>query len=206
MAKSKKKEIQIKELIKFSWAKVKKHAPTLLVLFTSLMLLHFVGGWFLDQLQIRLPLLGFIASIAWFVLMILVSMGIIRSGLYFIEDKEVNLDTFRSSRQQVINYLLGEIYVAIIVILGFLALIIPGIYLALRYQFVSWSIVDKNMTATEAMEASSKMTENIKLKLLLFLIVIALMNAVAGMLFGIGLIVTVPVSYLAYAKLYSDLK
>ena len=73
------------------------------------------------------------------------------------------------------NYIGGYIAYMFVVLVGLIFLIIPGIYLAIRYGQVMNLIVDKKMGIAQAFTMSSKMTENIKWKLFGFGLVQALM-------------------------------
>lgn len=54
---------------------------------------------------------------------------------------------------------LASLLVTVILVVGFIMLIIPGIFLACRLAFVPYLVVDKNYKATQAIEASWNMTK-----------------------------------------------
>ncbi len=75
-------------------------------------------------------------------------------------------------------FLTNLIYVFIIFI-GLILFIIPGIYLMLRYMFVSYLVIDKNLSIKESFALSTKMTEGIKWNLLGLTGVIVLISIIA---------------------------
>lgn len=100
----------------------------------------------------------------------------------------------------------ATILLGIIIVLGFIALIIPGIYLALRFQFTIPLIIDKNLDIGEAMKQSTELSKGIKLSLFGFALAalgIILLGVVA---LGVGVFVALPVVWLAYIYLYKNLQ
>lgn len=69
---------------------------------------------------------------------------------------------------------------SVLIILGFLCFIIPGIYLSVRWIFAEFLVLEKGMRPLEALRASSKMTEGVRWKLFFFT-VIAILLAVLGL-------------------------
>ena len=57
-----------------------------------------------------------------------------------------------------LNIILANLLVFALVILGFIALIIPGIIIGCRLMFVSYLVMDKKLDPIEAVEKSWKLT------------------------------------------------
>jgi uncharacterized membrane protein len=92
------------------------------------------------------------------------------------------------------------------VAIGFVFLIVPGIYLAVKYQFYDYLIVDKGMGPIEAIKRSGVLTEGVKWNLVLFWLALVGINILGMIALGVGLIATVPVSWLANAYVYRRLQ
>ena len=88
------------------------------------------------------------------------------------------------------------------VLVGLLLMIVPGIYWSLKYTFVPYLVIDKKAGVGEALRISGQMTEGIKWKLLVFLMITMLFNLGGVMLFFVGVLITAPITYLAIAALY----
>ena len=84
-------------------------------------------------------------------------------------------------------------------------LIVPGIYLAVKYQFVPYLIVDKGMDPIEAFKESGKMTDGSKWDLLLLLIVLGMIVIIGFLAFIVGSFVAIPVVMVAEAYVYKKL-
>ena len=101
--------------------------------------------------------------------------------------------------------LLTSLVSGLLITIGLLFLIIPGIYLAVGYMFAQPFVIDKNLSAWSAMEASRKLITKkwfafLGLGILLFLLVLAGFLAL-----GIGALVTVPLAACVLAAAYEDI-
>ena len=102
--------------------------------------------------------------------------------------------------------LVATILQIIITSVGFVLLIIPGIIAAVGLAFTTLLIVDKKLTAVEALKESWRITKGNRLQIFILLIVLILINMLGAILLFIGLLVSVPVSLLAIAGAYNALK
>lgn len=99
-----------------------------------------------------------------------------------------------------------SIITGIVTLIGFVLLIIPGIYLMLRFALVKFLIIDKkNVGIMDALHESSNLTIGVKWELLGLLLVILLINILGVIPAGLGLLVTVPISMFALAHVYVEL-
>ncbi|MBI1247214.1 hypothetical protein GC197_05140 [bacterium] len=73
---------------------------------------------------------------------------------------------FGAFQRNYLHCLLGGFLKTLILILGFLLLFIPGIYFAIKLSFVEYLLVDKKMSAPEAITKSWEMTSGKELEIL----------------------------------------
>lgn len=97
------------------------------------------------------------------------------------------------------------ILMQIIVIIGYLLFILPGIYLTIAYFMAMPLIVEKNMGVWEALETSRKAITKRWFSMLLFFIVMGLIFMISSIPFGIGLIWTFPMCMIAYGIIYRNM-
>jgi len=95
-----------------------------------------------------------------------------------------------------INILLGSMLVGVIVLVGLLALVVPGVILALMFSQFYFLILDRNVPVLESLSQSKELTNGNKLTLLL----ISLVGGLAGMAL---IIVTCGLGILAVAPFFS---
>ncbi len=108
---------------------------------------------------------------------------------------------------------IGQLFIlglvsGILVFIGMLLCIVPGLYLAVGYMFASFLVVARRLEFWPAMETSRRaVTDKLgaMVVLLLALIGVNILGAVACL---VGLIVTVPLSYcagvVAYCKIFEE--
>jgi hypothetical protein len=83
--------------------------------------------------------------------------------------------------------------------------IVAVAYIALRLSMVRFAVVDGS-AVEESIKRSVGMTREYKWEVLLFIVVILLLNLLGMALFMVGLLVTIPISTLAFAHVYLALK
>ena len=99
----------------------------------------------------------------------------------------------------------ATLLIGLIVAAGLILLIVPGIYWGLKYIFTINLIIDKDLGIREAMTESSKMTKNIKLPLFGFCLTILGVMILGAICLGVGILVAMPVVWLASIYLYKRL-
>lgn len=104
-----------------------------------------------------------------------------------------------------VYYVVGQILVGIIVIVGLLLLIVPGVIASLALMFTSFLIVDKGMGPIEALKESARITKGHRMALFLFVLAMVGINILGFLALIVGLLVTIPVSMLALVHVYRAL-
>ncbi len=100
--------------------------------------------------------------------------------------------------------LLTSILMNIMIMIGFLLLIIPGIYLGIAYMMAIPLVVDRDMSPWDAMETSRKAIAKHWFKFFLFMLVMSLILAISMIPLGLGLIWTVPMMAVGFAVMYRE--
>ncbi|GAH46429.1 unnamed protein product, partial [marine sediment metagenome] len=100
------------------------------------------------------------------------------------------------------NAVLASLLVGVIIGIGFVLLIVPGIIFACKLVFTPYLVVDRKMEVIEAVKESWRMTGGHAWKV--FLIgLLAIPISIAGIIcFGVGFIVAIMWISLAFASLY----
>jgi uncharacterized membrane protein len=103
-------------------------------------------------------------------------------------------------------FLLGAVVYGLVVALGCLLLLIPGIYWAVKYGFWGFALLDKQLNPLDALGASAELTAGEKWHLLGFGLALLGVNLLGALALGIGMLVTLPTSALAAAYVYRRLE
>ncbi|UJP66873.1 hypothetical protein [Mongoliitalea daihaiensis] len=101
----------------------------------------------------------------------------------------------------VLIWLLGQALTAI----GLLLLIIPGIYLMVSYNFAVLMSIFGGMNAWQALEESRKLITGKWLKFFLLTLIFIGLNIAGALLYFLGLIITIPLTFYATYILFEDL-
>ena len=197
-----KKDFSIEEALQYGWDIMK----TNIWLFVGVL----VVAWFVTGvphgiaggLQRESAGLAFLFRIVGWIDSIIISRGLTRIALKFIDNQAPKFEDLFSFKPYFWRYLGASILVALVVWAGLILLIIPGIYWAIKFQFYGYFVIDQGCDPVESMKRSSRITQSVKWKLLAFGIVLFFINVIGAMLLLIGLFVTVPITLMAYSIVY----
>lgn len=138
----------------------------------------------------------------------IIAMGIINICLKFVEGKTPKLKDIYYTKN-LFNFILASILRNFIIIFGFILFIIPGIIFSIKLQYSEYLIVDKKLDAVSSIKTSWEMTKGVKWNLFLFGILLGLINVLGILALLVGLLITVPLTFIAnayvYRKLYSQM-
>lgn len=196
------KKFVIVDFFQYGWRLLKDQFSDLLkiwvVYFLVLMGPMWAAGLFLKEDSMA----SLIFQVGYTLWSVLLQIGLIKILLKVTRGKKYELSELFGYSHLIIPYLIGTVLLALRMMLGFLLLIVPGVIWSLKFQFVPFLIVDKELGATEAFEASAKMTEGFKLKLFWFMLASVGLNLMGILALFVGLLVTIPVTSLASVGMY----
>ena len=110
--------------------------------------------------------------------------------------------TFYFNFKKLLYLFLTTILANIIIVIGFVCFIIPGIYLAIRLQFYCFAIIDKDANPIESLKESWRIT-NGKTASLFLILLISIGICIAGLLlFIVGIVPAVIIILAAQAVAY----
>lgn len=99
----------------------------------------------------------------------------------------------------------ASILQTVIIMIGFILLIIPGIIASLLLCFTQISLVDKKLTPVEALKESYRLARPHLWSLFLLALSLVLLNILGLLALVVGLLVTIPVSLITVAHVYRTL-
>ena len=143
-----------------------------------------------------------ISNIVSQVLSIYLGLGVTRVGLNIVTGKHASPGMIFGEGSKLLRGIGAGILYALMVLAGTILLIVPGIYLGLRYSQYLTAIVDRDMGVMESLRYSASITQNNKLPLL-GLYILSFLIVLAGMLaLCVGLIFAYPIAWLAAIVAY----
>jgi Co/Zn/Cd efflux system component len=224
--------ISLKESLSFGWHKTKSHSgllfKILLILF-GLQVVYAVVGRVLEG-----TLIGALAVVALSVAQFVVGVGLTLVTLRIAQGKHVELKEIVPPLEVLWRYFLASVLVGLIVMgvivglvlaamvlavvtggmnsvffplwiaVGICAGVIAISYFAVRFSMVRYAVLDGS-GVVESLTCSTKITKGHMWEVLWFLLVVALLNIAGAILLLVGLLVTIPVTMIAYAHVYEKL-
>ena len=137
--------------------------------------------------------------------------GPLMGGLYLyylkkIRGEPVRVETaFSGFSHSLLHLILASFVTGVLTTLGFICLILPGIFLVVAWLFTLPLIIDKRLDFWPAMRVSLRTISKHWWKFLGFLIVLALLNLGGLLLCLVGVFITLPVSLAALMYAYEDI-
>lgn len=197
--------LNLSEIFSASWKLVKPHLVILAGLMFGYMVISVLLSFALVPLAGDALLGSLLVHILSLAIGIVFSLGYIKNVFQALDGMEPQFSAYMVKLSQAGNYLLAGIIMGLLVGIGIILLIIPGIYIAMRLQFAMAYIIEEDADAIDALTRSWNLTKGHCLNLfLLFLIMIGL--SILGMLLlFVGFFVTVPLIYMMYCYAFRKL-
>ena len=195
------------EAVLFGWSTLKKNFRFFLGLLAIIVMANVLISLIMSSFSEVAPVVLVISTgvISW-LLDLLIGIGIIKISLEFCDQERARHVDLFAGFPNLLNYLAGLIIYGIMVAVGLIFFVVPGLYLAVKYQFYGYLIVDKGMGPIDAIKMSGVLTEGVKRNLVLFWLMLAGINILGMLALGVGLIASVPVTWLATAYVYRRLQ
>ncbi len=200
------KDFSIGEALSFGWQVTKSNILFFILLYIIISIVNFVPGVLSDAVRESSAGLSLIITLAGMVLSWVVSMGYIKILISFVDRESAEMGDLFSCFPLIFKYFFASILVGIVVLIGFVLLIIPGIIFSLMFMFYSYAIVDREAGPIESMKISADITRGAKWNLLGLLIITVLINLVGLLCLVVGLLVTIPMTSVALAHVYRTLE
>ncbi len=131
--------------------------------------------------------------------------GIFMMGVRRSVDQPISFQMLFGYFPYLVPLVIAGILMTILMMLGFVLLIIPGIYLAVAYGFTIPLIVEKNLGAWEAMETSRKAVTRHWFKIFFLYLVMTLIFILSAIPLGIGVIWTYPMFVAMIGVMYREM-
>jgi len=99
----------------------------------------------------------------------------------------------------------AHILTAILITLGLIAFVIPGIMIAVGLSFVPFLVVERGLGPIQALQESWRITNGHKGRLFLLILALVGINLLGLMALVVGIFVAVPIAMLAFTHAYRTL-
>jgi hypothetical protein len=198
--------ISLRRSITWAW-KIYKDNP---IFYVGIVLTFFASWVLLELIVIKGYGLGTIFNLAIHITFLIafsgMQVGFIKICLDVKAGNNPHYAELFNSINQGAKFFVAQLAYFVIVSIGLLLLVIPGVYLGGRYGFFTFDMVEKNSGITESFQASATLMNGSTGKIAYYLFLLLLLNIFGALFIGLGLLITVPVSALTMASLYQEWK
>jgi uncharacterized membrane protein len=190
---------------KHGWRQLWRFILELLLIGIIAFALH-VPDWGLsaasENEDVGSALLGILALAYALLLSWPLEYGVSFAFLKAARGNQLNVKDMFDVFQNYLNAVLANLLVLVIIVIGFVVIIVPGIIFMCKFAFVPYLVVDRRMDVIEAVKESWRMTRGYAWKVFLMGL-LAIPIAITGLLcVGVGIIVAIMWVRLAFASLY----
>jgi len=205
------KDFIIGDVLSFGWRVMKEN----LGFFAGLMIV--AGGismipQILEQLLVHMPLPQGVIGVLYFLLWVadqligvMIGIGFTKIALSFCGQIKPDFNMLFDAWDCFWRYVGAGVLYGLIVFGGLVLLIIPGIIWSIKFGLCFYFVIDKGLKPIEALKASSRTTQDIKLKLFGFGLLCGLINLLGLICLIVGIFATYPTVLIASALVYRHL-
>jgi hypothetical protein len=131
--------------------------------------------------------------------------GYIATLLKYFRGGKISFDDMFTLDNRWISFTFLSLIKALLILLGLLCFIVPGIYLCIRWMFAEFFVLEEGMGPIAALRASAAMTKGRVGELFLFSALCVLLVALGSLCFLVGGIVALIVVLFASMDIYTRL-
>lgn len=139
------------------------------------------------------------------ILLTLLTPGFYIVAFQIARNRATSFSDFFKGFNRALPILLISIVSGFLILLGTLCLILPGIYLSVAYMLGMPLLLDKHLDFWPALETSRKLVTKKWFTFFGFSLLLSLLNVLGLIVVGIGLLVTIPLTFCTIAAAYEDI-
>jgi uncharacterized membrane protein len=197
--------LPLSEAVRFGWRTVQQSFPFIILTMAVAAFVPTVIEWGQDRVfdrrgqEFLMELINIVVS-ATFVL------GLFKIYLRFRDGEKPIFENLFDGVTRAHTWVGAAIIAGVAVVMGLVLLVVPGVIMMLRLWFVGFVLVDERTGPIDAIQRSWDITRGHTMDLLVFFIVLVGLNLLGAVCLVVGLLVTIPISGLALAFIYRELK
>jgi uncharacterized membrane protein len=186
----------------YGWKKFTENAGPLILIALIIAAANIIG--FVLRFAVDSFFLGLILVVTLYIIGQILTIGIINASLMVTRGESPEIAKAFNT-EHLGPFIVGSILYGIIVFIGIILCVIPGIIAAIMLAFYGFYVLDQGMSGTDALTASFNMVRENFGRVFLVLLVAFLINALGAAICGIGLLITAPLCWIIVAYTYRKL-
>lgn len=136
---------------------------------------------------------------------LVISVALLNGGLQSVRGRSLAVSDLLGKSTEVPNLIGLQFFGSLAVLLGLLAFVIPGIYLAVAYVFAGMALVDKPQSFVDALNSSRRLVTPHWFDVTLFLLAVVGVVILGYLACLVGAFVSIPVGFCTIAAAYQQL-
>lgn len=116
----------------------------------------------------------------------LIAVVWITLGLRIVDGREISGQSLLPGGTTRVSYIIASLLFSVMVFVGLVLLIIPGLIVAVIFGLYGWALVDGDLPPIEALQESSRLTRGHRGQLFLFVLAATLLNLVGLLALLVG--------------------
>lgn len=194
----------VQDCLAAAWATFKRRAGFFVLLTLLALVIDGIASGILETAAGDSPVMKLLSALVHLAVQSVVGLGITRVTLHAVDDIDATSLHDAWEPQYILPFLGASILFSVMVGLGFVFLIVPGVILAVIFAFWPYPIAE-GAGPINALSYSRVITRGYRWKIFLLFLVLFLVNVVGFIALVVGLLVSIPVSALAMAHAYRAL-
>jgi hypothetical protein len=197
------RSFQIGEAISFGWERFKENIGPLAL---AAIVVFAVNAIFsVLQRSVTGTVGRFLLFLVSFFVSQVISMGWLRMSLNIVDGRPTDVSDLFKRADLFIPYVIASFIFSLVVAIGLVLLIVPGLYAAATFGYYGFRIIELERGPTEALTESANITRGERWHILGFVGVLVLLNILGLLLLIVGVLITSAVSLIAMAYVYRQL-
>lgn len=194
----------ISNIFSTSWSVFKKNWKILIGVYLLFIVLSFIPYSFSFLIGEYL-FLSFLIGVAIILFQFFLLAGFFKIFLDVHRGKEISVNMIFSQSHLFLRLTLVSLLYSVMTFIGFFLLIIPGIFITVKFFFVGLFLVDKNTGVMEAIRQGGRLTKGNWWSVFILVFIIALLNFIGFIAFIIGTLFTAPFGTMVMISAYRNL-
>lgn len=193
--------VVVSDVLRTSWKNVKSQIWILAGLVIGMCLISFTISLFTAPLSTSVGGM-LVSTLISYIISSVFALGYIKNMFQTMDGDEPQFSAYMQSPAKLLSYMIAGLIWGVIVCIGLIIFIIPGIYLYVRLQFFGQFIVDENAGAVDSLRKSWNLTRGHAMPLSGLFLAQILILLVGIILFLIGMFVAYPLVVMSQCYVY----
>lgn len=200
-----KRQLVISEVLNSAWKSLIAEFWLLTGLIIGYVIISLLLMLFIPDMKESMSITAITILILSFVFSIIFSLGYTKNLLQALDHEEPQFSAYGRQSLKMILFLISYLIYTVIVVLGTILFIIPGIYFAIRLQFFVTFIVDENSGVIESFKQSWEITKGQMTPLIILMLIMIGLLLIGTLTLAIGIFIAIPFTGLLYCAAYRKL-